>query len=131
MAKNMGMLLVMGILFFCLYYFSFSFCIIRFNLMTPGREVKKVQKEEESSLYTANYRKLAKSLLKACGGKGNVLTADACITRLRLEVKDPEQVDKERLREMGVMGIVQQEEDYQIIIGPQVHFLLEEIRKLL
>lgn len=131
MAKNMGMLLVMGILFFFLYYFSFSFCIRRFNLMTPGREVKKVQKEEESSLYTANYRKLAKSILKACGGQGNVLTADACITRLRLEVKNPQQVDKERLKEMGVMGIVQQEEDFQIIIGPQVHFLLEEIRRLL
>ena len=60
-----------------------------------------------------------------------MLTADACITRLRLEVKNPQQVDKERLKEMGVMGIVQQEEDFQIIIGPQVHFLLEEIRKLL
>lgn len=131
MAKNMGMLLVMGILFFFLYYFSFSYCIRRFNLMTPGREVKKMQREEESSLYTANYRKLAKSLLKACGGHDNVLTADACITRLRLEVKHPEQVDKERLKDMGVMGVVQQEKDFQIIIGPQVHFLLEEIRKQL
>jgi len=131
MAKNMEMLILMGILFFFLYYYSFSYCIQKFNIMTPGREMKSAKREDESDLYTTNYKKMAKNMIKACGGKMNILSIDACITRLRLEVENQDNVNRERLKDMGVMGIVQQDKDFQIIIGPQVHFLLEEIRKQL
>ena len=89
MAKNMEMLLLMGILVFFLYYFSFTYCIKKFNIMTPGREPKSDKREEENDLYSTNYKKMAKNMLKACGGKKNVISIDACITRLRLEVKIP------------------------------------------
>ena len=131
LSKDMGMLILMGLFFFALYYFSFRYCIRRFNILTPGREGQRDKGEGEGSLYTTNYRKLGKSILKACGGKSNITSLDSCITRLRLEVSDPEKVSEKKLRSMGAMGVFKQERSVQIIIGPQVHFILEEMRLLL
>lgn len=131
MSKDMGMLLILGIVIFFLYYFSFSFAIERFQLLTPGREPKKMKKEEESTLYSRNYKKLAKTILKASGGQENILQVDACITRLRLDVMDEKKVSDKRLRSMGAIAVLKQEGHVQVIIGPEVHFILEELKQLL
>lgn len=131
MSKNMVMLLFLGVAMFFLYYGSFTFAIERFQLLTPGREKKKSKKEEESSLYSRNYKKLAKTILKASGGKENIILVDACITRLRLDVQDEKKVSDKRLRSMGAMAVLKQEGHVQVIIGPEVHYILEELRRLL
>ena len=130
MSRNMGMLLVLGVFFFFLYYFSFTFFIRKFNILTPGRELKKVRREEESNLYTADFKKLGRNILKACGGKENIISLDSCITRLRLEVSEPEAVNEKKLKAIGAMGVFKQGTYVQIIIGPQVHFILEEMKIL-
>lgn len=128
MSKNMGMLLVLGVFFFFLYYFSFTFFIRKYNILTPGRELRKGKKEEESNLYTADFKKLGKNILKACGGGENIVSIDSCITRLRLEVSDPEAVNEKKLKAIGAMGVFKQGPYVQIIIGPQVHFIMEEMK---
>ncbi len=84
-----------------------------------------------STLYSRNYKKLAKTILKASGGQENILQVDACITRLRLDVQDEKKVSDKRLRSMGAMAVLKQEGHVQVIIGPEVHFILEELKQLL
>lgn len=132
LSKNMGMIMVLGAVMFFLYYFSFSYAIEHYQLLTPGREkMKDTRKETESSLISRNYKKLAKTILKASGGRENVLQVDACITRLRMDVEDEKKVSDKRLRSMGAMAVLKQEGHVQVIIGPEVPFILEELKILL
>lgn len=130
MSKDMGMLILMGVVFFFLYYFSFTFFIRKYNILTPGRELKKLKQDEVNNLYTGDFKKLGKNILKACGGRNNIISIDSCITRLRLEVHNPDSVNEKKLQAIGVMGVIKQGPYVQIIIGPQVHFILEEMKIL-
>lgn len=133
MAKDMGMLVLLGIFFFFLYYGSFTFVIHRFQLKTPGRErkVKEGTEARNLPLYEKNYKQLAKTILKASGGIENIRFVDACITRLRLDVVDEKKVSDKRLRSMGAMRVFKQEGHVQVVIGPEVQYILEELKSLL
>lgn len=131
-AKNLPMLLVLGIVLFFTYFLLFTAAIRKFNILTPGREKRReVDTSAAENLYTTNYRRFAKNLLKACGGAENIVSLDCCITRLRLEVKDSRLVHTKRITEMGVLGIREMDPDLQIIIGPQVAYILDEMQKLI
>lgn len=123
-----------GIIYFFLYYFIFTFLIKRFNLKTPGRE----DDDAETKLYTkadVNARRenknnsdgevqnedaLSLTITKGLGGKKNISDVDCCATRLRCTVLDPDKVNDALLKSTGASGVVHKGSGVQIIYGPHV-----------
>ena len=128
------MVLLVGAIYAVVYYFLFLFIIKKFNLKTPGRD----ENEEETKLYTkADYQnrngsngsnasapsgkgeiaEKAPAVLAALGGEANIVSVDACITRLRVEVKDKSKVDKNELKSLGAAGVMEVGNGIQAIFG--------------
>ena len=117
-----------GIIYFFLYYFIFSFLIKKFDLKTPGREDDDV----ETKLYTkadVNARKasasaskedISKSIANALGGRKNITSVDCCATRLRCSVAKSELVDEKMLKQTGAVGVIKKGQGIQVIYGPSV-----------
>jgi PTS system D-glucosamine-specific IIC component len=78
------LVIVVGAIYFVVYYILFTFFIKKFNLKTPGRE----EEEEVGSEIKLSENEVAVLVISALGGKENIISTDACITRLRVEVKD-------------------------------------------
>lgn len=72
----------------------------------------------------------AEQILAALGGVNNVVDLEPCITRLRVEVTDPEQVDEARLKETGAFGVVRSGRVVQVIVGPEADNLAAELEAL-
>lgn len=72
----------------------------------------------------------ADELLFALGGKDNIEKMDACITRLRLELKDPSRVDDKKLRQLGALGIVKMGKAVQVVFGTTAEAIEAELKKL-
>ncbi len=109
--------LVLGPLYWLVYYGVFSFAIRRFDLRTPGREgapvaLITISTDEESD------ESRSEALVAAFGGQENITGLDACVTRLRISVKDPDQVDPERLKALGATAVVMVGTGIQAIFGP-------------
>lgn len=137
-ADNPWLIIPIGIAFFLLYYVTFKFLILSRDMKTPGREddmidsLEVTEEELNFKLSTSNYAYLAKKLLQCVGGKENVEQSAHCISRLRLELVDGDQVDYDRIKQLGVKGIVQvSPTSIQIIIGTDVAHVSEEFDKLL
>lgn len=129
-AKNVWMLLVIGVVVAVVYYVVFRFMIAKFNFKTPGREDDDTD-ETKVTLSNNNYTEVAKIVLEGVGGKGNVASIDNCITRLRLEVKDYTKVDEKKIKSAGVAGVIRPgKTSVQVIIGTQVQFVADEFKKL-
>ncbi len=91
---------VIGLIYAAIYYTVFRVAITALDLKTPGRE-------EESSEETAlSGSEMAGELVHAFGGKENITNLDACITRLRVTVKDVSKVDQAKLKSLGAAGVV-------------------------
>ena len=127
-----------GIIYFLLYYFIFSFLIKKYDFKTPGRE----DDDEETKLYTkadVNARNTANSrqsetdgkqggtddeksaaIARGLGGKKNITSVDCCATRLRCSIENPELVDEKLLKATGAVGVVKRGQGIQVIYGPQV-----------
>lgn len=116
-----------GLVFSVIYYFGFRFAIKKFNLMTPGRE----EKTEEAEAASGSVDELPFGVLEALGGRENLTNLDACITRLRVSVKDVEQVDKERLKKLGAAGVMQIDRNIQAIFGPRSETIKGQIQDIL
>lgn len=123
-----------GLAWACLYYFTFRFAIARFNIATPGRG-----DEDEDSLglmgsasdegdapasgtsagsgKDAQMAADAKVIIKALGGAGNIEDVDACITRLRVNLKDPSKCDDDAFKRLGATGVLHVEGGVQAIFG--------------
>jgi len=122
------LLILIGLIFGVIYYFTFLFFIKKFNLKTPGRG----SDDEAPKLLKVNTSKLnlkAISMLEAFGGKSNIVNIDACITRVRLDVKNNALVNEARLKELGATAIVKMgSKNYQIIIGITADPLVTHIK---
>lgn len=105
--------IIVGLAFSVIYYFGFRFAITKFNLLTPGRE-----KEDEKSNQTDSKDDRPFAILAAMGGEDNITHLDACITRLRVSVKDIKDVNKSRLKELGASGVMEVGNNIQAIFGP-------------
>lgn len=105
-----------GCIWAVLYYFVFKFTILKFNVMTPGRgeeeEGEELKVETKSSI-----KDEAVKVLAALGGDENLEDVDACITRLRVSVKDVEKVDKEELKRIGTTAVSDVKGGIQAIYG--------------
>ncbi|MEG3615051.1 MULTISPECIES: PTS glucose/sucrose transporter subunit IIB [Isoptericola] len=69
----------------------------------------------------------AENILAALGGTANVVELEPCITRLRVQVSDPEQVDEPALKESGAFGVVRSGRIIQVIVGPEADNLAAEL----
>ena len=150
-ARNIPLLLVMGVVFFVLYYLLFRFAITRWNMRTPGREDESEFEAEQSANLTdtptgrrRNRRAAtatavraapaavatdskAEQLIAAFGGRENLVNVDACITRLRMEVGDKGKVDQARLRALGAAGVIEVGNNVQAVFGTQAEALKNQI----
>lgn len=120
------LVLIVGIVWFVIYYFVFKWAITKFNLKTPGREVMTEGKEAKLGGYDEE------RLLKALGGKENIVSLDNCLTRLRLVVNDMSLVDEKEIKETGAVAVVKLDaKNLQVIIGPQVNVVKNKLEKLM
>jgi PTS system N-acetylglucosamine-specific IIC component len=131
-ANQPYMLIVQGLVFAVIYYFLFRFIIVKFNLMTPGREEDDENDESvESASGGSKYASMAAAIYEGLGGDANVVSVDNCVTRLRLEVKDMNAVDQKKIKSTGVPGInVVGPQSIQVIIGTNVQFVADEVHKI-
>lgn len=128
-ANSPYMLIVLGLVFFVLYYLIFSVAIAKFNIKTPGREDEDVEDVVEVNGASDNAQ-LAAILLPLLGGKENIVIVDNCTTRLRLEVKDSSIVKDAEIKKY-VPGVLKPSQTaVQVIVGPQVEFVADELKKL-
>lgn len=123
---NWVMVLVVGIVWFFLYYFTFSFLIKKFNFKTPGRGDEVLEKET-----TQSGTERAEAIVEALGGTDNLDTVDCCATRLRVTVKQAHLVDEAALTTTGSKGLVKKGNGIQIIYGPQVTIIKNEIEEMI
>ncbi|MCG8364686.1 MAG: glucose-specific PTS transporter subunit IIBC, partial [Pseudanabaenales cyanobacterium] len=105
-------------LFIALYYFTFRFAIKSLNLKTPGREEEEITGEVATGL-PRDAAEMSKELVLAFGGRSNIDGLDACITRLRVSVKQMDQVNVARLKALGAAGVLQIGASAQAIFGPR------------
>ena len=121
------MVIIIGLVFSVIYYFGFRFAIRKFNLMTPGREETKEKKSE----IKIDGDELAVFVLNALGGKENLLSLDACITRLRVEVKDTKKVDDNELKKLGASGVLKVGANgVQAIFGSKAQFICNDLKSI-
>ncbi|AVG15970.1 PTS glucose transporter subunit IIBC [Chromobacterium vaccinii] len=112
-AKHAGYVFILGPIYAVVYYSVFRFVIAKFNLKTPGRE-----DESAESIGAVSEDQRARELVLAFGGRSNIRSLDACITRLRIAVQDTAKVDQPKLKAMGASGVVVVGSGIQAIFGP-------------
>lgn len=117
-------------LFAALYYFTFRFVIKYFNLKTPGREAEEITGDMAVGL-PKDAEAMAKELVLAFGGRRNIDSLDACITRLRIGVHDMGQVNIPRLKALGASGVLQIGNNAQAIFGPRSENLKTDMTEYL
>ncbi|CAG9610936.1 PTS system glucose-specific EIICBA component [Bacillus rhizoplanae] len=119
--------IIVGLALAVIYYFGFRFAIRKWDLKTPGREV--VEEVEGAGKVEAG--ELPGEILVAFGGKENIASLDACITRLRVQVKDQKDVNKDRLKELGAAGVLEVGNNIQAIFGPKSDTLKSQIQDIM
>lgn len=146
--------LIVGVVFFFLYYFLFRFLIMKLNLKTVGREEegaetklysKKEYKEkqlagagvgvmasDQAAPSPTSETSISAIITKALGGDDNIKTIDNCYTRLRLKLKDPELVDEALLKdETQAKGVIKNGENVHVVYGLTVPKVREELENYL
>ncbi|QCI17173.1 PTS glucose transporter subunit IIBC [Buchnera aphidicola (Aphis helianthi)] len=102
---------IIGILYGALYYIIFYLLIVTFNLKTPGREY------DQNNTIINNNIEIAPHIIIALGGKENIKSLDACITRLRVTVLEISKVNKNALKNLGAAGVVISGSGIQAVFG--------------
>lgn len=113
-----------GIIWFIMYYFIFRFLITKFNFKTPGRE-------DEVTTEAVEVTDRAQTIIKALGGKENIDVVDCCATRLRVTLNTDKEVDKSMLSATQARGVIQKGNGVQVIYGPHVTTIKNEVEALL
>ena len=132
MAVNPWLLIPVGLVFAVIYYFVFRFVILKFDLRTPGRTEDEDEDENAIELSNDNFTEMAKLVLAGLGGKDNIKEIDYCATRIRTEVNDYTQVDEKAIKKAGIAGVIRPDKStVQVIVGPKVQFVYDEIKRML
>lgn len=142
------MYILVGIIYFAVYYVIFRFLITKFNLSTIGRE----ESSKDTRLYSKKDYKAAKegqlvsgivdnnesnsgvasTLVAALGGPENIESVTNCYTRLRLTLTEPEKVDESVLREeTGASGVIVKNKNVQVVYGMQVNSIRKSVDEYL
>ena len=123
------------VLFAVIMYFIANFMIQKFNYATPGRngnyETAEASEESSSEVKVAEGSQ-AVNIINLLGGRANIVDVDACMTRLRVTVKDADKVgDAEQWKAEGAMGLVMKGQGIQAIYGPKADVLKSDIQDIL
>ena len=132
-AKNTLLIIPLGLAALVVFFVVFYFAIKVFDLKTPGREDEDTDPAEAKiQLANNDFTAIASGVLAAIGGKGNVTNVDYCATRLRFDVKDSDKVDDKAVKAAGAAGVIKPGKNAcQVVIGPKVQFVYDELKKML
>lgn len=135
-------IVIVGIGYFVVYYFLFSFLIKKMNLKTPGRdnseEVKlyrrsdvEAKKKSGKANEADDKDELSIAITSGLGGKKNISDVDCCATRLRCTVFDAAKVDEGILKSTGASGVIKKGNGVQVIYGPRVSVIKSKLQEYL
>lgn len=128
-ATNPILIIPIGLVVFVLYYVIFKFVIEKFNLPTPGRLDDEVG--DEAVMNELGVSTLAREYVELIGGKDNIEDIDACITRLRLTLKDTSMVTEAKVKKLGASGLIKPSaKTVQIVVGTKAEIIAEEMKTL-
>ncbi len=125
------------VLFAVIMYFIANFMIKKFNYATPGRNGNYETAEGASEEAAPGTPKVAAAsqavnIINLLGGRANIVDVDACMTRLRVTVKDADRVGtEEQWKAEGAMGLVMKGQGVQAIYGPKADVLKSDIQDIL
>lgn len=131
-------IVIVGIGYFVIYYFMFSFLIKKFDFKTPGREEgedvklytrKDVEEKKKGGKEGVNEQ--SRMICAGLGGKKNISDVDCCATRLRCTVFDAAKVDDALLKSTGASGVIHKGQGVQIIYGPKVTVIKSDLEDYL
>ena len=118
--------LALGVIYAPIYYYAFRLVITRMHVETPGRE----SEDEKPQQVAADER--TQVIISGLGGQANIEDVDCCFTRLRVRVKEMNQVVDQTLMSTGANGVNRvSEHDVQVIYGPQVEKIANEVKMAL
>jgi PTS system glucose-specific IIC component len=120
---------ILGPIYGIIYFFVFRTIILVMDIKTPGRK----DSDEEAQLSTLEIEKLdfSRQIVWALGGRSNIAKLDNCITRLRVEVKDPTKVNAKSLKSLGAAGVVERGQAIQAIFGTRAGNIKTDIDEYL
>ncbi|MDR3755265.1 MULTISPECIES: PTS transporter subunit EIIC [Enterocloster] len=117
-------LVILGIINFVVFYFVFKWFIVKFNLETPGREAFEIEESASVLLKEKNWPAIAAIVIEGLGGKENIVNVENCISRLRVDLKDPNKVDQIKIKDSGCAGIFFPSTNHiHVVFGPHVEFV--------
>ncbi len=120
LAKNPLLILPLGAVF-ALIYFTLSYYTIKLFKLTIFEADEEEQSKENSNE--------AQAFIEALGGKENIVSTDACITRLRMEVKNSKELDEEAFKKLGAKGVVKPSDTtIQVVLGTKAESVAEMIK---
>jgi glucose PTS system EIICB or EIICBA component len=122
------LVLLLGPIYFVVYFLVFSFLIRAFKLKTPGRE--EAEAEPGEAIEDAANR-FSQQLVLAFGGRSNITDLDACITRLRVGVHDINKADQNKLKALGAAGVLLVGNNMQAIFGTRSDNLKTDMEEYL
>ncbi|EIW7862794.1 PTS transporter subunit EIIC [Vibrio parahaemolyticus] len=126
MSSNAWMFIIIGPIWATLYYGLFRFLIVKLDLKTPGRETDIAEVK-----IAGQPDEIAVDVVAALGGKANIKSVDACITRLRVSVKDIANVDVAKLKALGARDVLVIGDSLQAIFGTQSDSIKSEVHSVL
>jgi len=135
LASQPYMLIIQGLVFAVIYYVVFRLLITKFDLKTPGREEGSPEDDDAGETTVGSgaerFAVLGTQIYEGLGGRDNVTSIDNCTTRLRIEVKDMDAVDQDKIKATNVPGInVVGRHSIQVVVGTNVQFVADEMNKL-
>lgn len=149
------LVIIIGLCLIPVYFFSFWWYIVRYDVKTPGREGASnklmtkqdfLNKNKQAPTATAASAKMsgidtskldkdqlfALEVIAAYGGKENIKNVDACITKLRVQVKNPDVVNKDQLLKLGARGVIKpSKESVYAVFGNKADFIKNKMNELL
>jgi maltose PTS system EIICB or EIICBA component len=120
------------LVFFGLNFGVANFLIKRFNFPTPGRNGNYIEDEVTQAQGTVKKDSVAPKVVALLGGESNIVDVDACMTRLRVTVKDPSLVGSEQeWKANGALGLITKDKGVQAIYGPKADVIKSDIQDML
>ncbi|MCI5774174.1 MAG: glucose PTS transporter subunit IIA [Erysipelotrichaceae bacterium] len=129
-------IVIVGIVYFIVYYLVFAFLIKKMDLKTPGREdgdgeVKLYTRKDVEAKDGNTQNSQAQMIVEGLGNANNITDLDCCATRLRVTVKDSSKVNQETLKASGAAGVIVKGNGIQVIYGPKVSVIKSNIEDYL
>ncbi len=130
-AKNPLYPIFIGVIAFPVFYFSFRYLILKYDVKTPGRKDKEIEQIQIKDSKT-KWLKKAEVIIASLGGKNNIVQITSCATRLRVKVKNSAKINVKLAQSAGAIAVTKPSKtSIQVVIGPNVQFYMNEISQLL